>query len=48
MGRSGKNAGNYPKCRISRTIAGRLTPMVTGSFFAGDSGFIVPGDEATV
>ena len=26
-GRSGKNAGNKTKCGISRTIAGRLTPM---------------------
>ena len=26
-GRSRKNAGNKPKCRISHTIAGRLTPM---------------------
>ena len=26
-GRSGKNAGNKEKCGISRTIAGRLTPM---------------------
>ena len=26
-GRSGKNAGNQQKCGISRTIAGRLTPM---------------------
>ena len=26
-GRSHKNAGNEPKCVISHTIAGRLTPM---------------------
>ena len=26
-GRSGKSAGIKPKCGISRTIAGRLTPM---------------------
>ena len=26
-GRSRKNAGNKPKCGLSRTIAGRLTPM---------------------
>ena len=26
-GRSGKNAGNKAKCGISRTIAGRLTPV---------------------
>ena len=26
-GRSRKNAGNKQKCGISRTIAGRLTPM---------------------
>ena len=27
-GRSLKNAGNKPKCRISHTIAGRLVDMV--------------------
>ena len=26
-GRSGENAGNKPKCRISHVIVGRLTPM---------------------
>ena len=26
-GRSDKNAGNKPKCGISHTVAGRLTPM---------------------
>ena len=29
VGRSRKNAGNKPTCGISRTIAGRLTPMVS-------------------
>ena len=30
-GRSRKNAGNKPKCRISRTIPGGLTPRVSTS-----------------